>query len=287
MTFTLTLTDAQITALKHQLNAYRVDKALPYVDVQFKLSDTTITVYTSKKVVFSGDGAAFYAAPYQTKFTPHAGSDEVGTGDVFGPVVVAATLVDEAAYEALRQYPIQDSKALTDDQVKAIAPIVMQTIPYSLLILPNQKYNTVQATNNLNAIKAKLHNQAYVHLSKKAALTVTGVVDQFTPENLYYNYLRGEKQIYHNLRFETKAESKYFAVACASVIARNAFLLELDAMGKHYNTTFPKGASAAVEAFAHDFLTQHGLETLKKVAKVHFKTIQRLLDVDTDPDSMR
>lgn len=287
MTITLTLADHQIARLKQQLAEYRVNKTLAHVEVQFKLSDATITVYTTKKVVFSGEGATFYAKAFQPRYSAHGGSDEVGTGDVFGPVVVAAAYVDEAAYAALNVYPIQDSKAMTDDQVRLIAPILMKTLPYSLLILTNEKYNQVQATNNLNAIKAKLHNQAYLHLSKRTSLTDFNVVDQFTPESMYYRYLRDEPMIFRLLHFETKAESKYFAVACASVIARNAFLMELDAMGQRYATQFPKGASATVEAFAEAFLAKHGLDTLKKVAKVHFKTIQRLLDVHTDSDPMR
>lgn len=287
MTITLTLTDDQIRHLQSTYANQRVDKALPYVSAQYKLSEVTITVYTSKKVVFSGEGAAFYARAFSKAFTPHAGSDEVGTGDVFGPVVVVAAYVDEATQDQLKDYPIQDSKAMSDDLVRKIAPVLMQHLPYSLLILANEKYNRVQANHNLNAIKAKLHNQAYLHLSKKVTLGTLNVVDQFTPEALYYRYLNQEPEIYRNLHFETKAESKYLAVACASVIARYAFLMELDAMGKHYKTTFPKGASSTVEAFAEAFLAQHGLNTLKKVAKVHFKTIQRLLDVHTDPDPVR
>jgi ribonuclease HIII len=287
MTITLTLTDDQIRHLQHTYAKQRVEKAMPHVDAQYKLSDATITVYTSKRVVFSGEGASFYANAFSKSFTPHGGSDEVGTGDVFGPVVVVATTVDEAAYSSLKAYPIQDSKAMSDDLVRKIAPVLMQTLPYSLLILPNEKYNQVQAHNNLNAIKAKLHNQAYLHLTKKVSLGKLNVVDQFTPQALYYRYLNQEAEVYKNLHFETKAESKYFAVACASVIARYAFLMELDAMGQRYGTTFPKGASSQVETFAAAFLAQHGLNTLKKVAKVHFKTIQRLLDVHTDPDAMR
>ncbi len=287
MTITLTLTDKQIRHLQTTYANQKVDKTIPYVAAQYKLSDTTITVYTSKKVVFSGDGAAYYAEAFSKPFRAHGGSDEVGTGDVFGPVVVVATYVDEAAYAKLKTYPIQDSKAMSDDVVREIAPVLMQQIPYSLLILTNEKYNQVQTQNNLNAIKAKLHNQAYLHLVKKVTLGSLNVVDQFTPEALYYRYLDQEAEVYRNLHFETKAESKYFAVACASVIARYAFLMELDAMGKHYQTTFPKGASATVEAFAENFLAKNGLKTLKKVAKVHFKTIQRLLDVHTDGNSMR
>lgn len=287
MTITLTLTDAQIRHLQTTYATHKVTKEIPYVIAQYKLSEVTITVYTSKKVVFSGEGAAFHASVYSPKIQTHGGSDEVGTGDVFGPVVVVATYVDEATFDQLKTYPIQDSKAMSDDLVREIAPVLMQHVPYSLLILTNEKYNQVQTQNNLNAIKAKLHNQAYLHLAKKVTLGSFNVVDQFTPEALYYRYLSQEPEVFRSLHFETKAESKYIAVACASVIARYAFLKELDAMGQRYHTTFPKGASATVEAFAAAFLAQHGLKTLKKVAKVHFKTIQRLLDVHTDPDPMR
>jgi len=108
------------------------------------------------------------------------------------------------------------------------------------------------------------------------------VVDQFTPKTNYFKYLEGQSKIFKDLHFETKAESKYFAVACASVIARNAFLKELEAMGSKYKTVFPKGASNLVDTFASDFLSKHGISTLKKVAKLHFKNLKPLIDLQND-----
>ncbi len=282
MTISLTLTDKQIQDLMLAYRDKLSPKALPYVSAQIILSDCTITLYTTKKAVFSGEGASFYASALTPGFKAHAGSDEVGTGDVFGPVVVAACYVDEAAYEKLKANPIQDSKKMTDELMRTLGPILMASCPYSLLILDNVKYNQVQPANNLNAIKAKLHNQAYLHLAKKADLRGLKVVDQFTPKSNYYAYLKEEKAIYTDLHFETKAESKYFAVACASIIARYAFLAQLDALSETYKMTIPKGASATVDAFIVAFIKQYGAAALKKVAKLHFKNIQNALNAQHD-----
>ncbi len=286
MNKSLLLTDQQINDLIQSYPQQINPKSLPYVKAQLILSDCTITIYTSKKVVFQGEGAAFYSQVFDKKFDAQAGSDEVGTGDVFGPVVVAACFVDEAHYVKLKDFSIQDSKKITDEVILELGPVLMKTLPHSLLILNDQKYNDVHKTDNMNAIKAKLHNQAYLHLDHKikslTKFSTLNVVDQFTPKAMYFKYLKDQSQIFQHLHFETKAESKYFAVACASIIARYAFLKELDAMGQKYDTTFPKGASSQVDEFAQIFLEKHGLAELKKVAKLHFKNIQNLLNVKQD-----
>src|SRR3954470_24715455 len=65
------------------------------------------------------------------------------------------------------------------------------------------------------------------------------------------------------------------AVAAASILARNEFVTRLESMGQQYNMVFPKGASAAVDAAAKEFLAKYGAENLKKVAKMHFRTALR------------
>jgi len=282
MTISMTLSEAQIKTLLSTYQEKISPKALPYVRAQLILSDATITIYTTGKAVFSGDGATYYANALAPAFVSHAGSDEVGTGDVFGPVVVAACYVDQASFDQLKQYPIQDSKKMTDDLMRTLGPILMSVLPHSLLILTNEKYNAVQKTNNLNAIKAKLHNQAYLHLSKKVHMLGLKIIDQFAPKTSYFNYLKDEKAIYTDLHFETKAESKYFAVACASIIARYAFLAQLDLMSETWGMTIPKGASDKVDAFIREFIEKHGEKSLKKVAKLHFKNIQNQLNVHQD-----
>lgn len=249
-----------------------------YALFQCKVEGCVITIYNSKKVVFQGVDASIYASPFMDSnhIFSHAGSDEVGTGDYFGPVCVCACLVESDHIEALEKLHVQDSKAITDSIILQIAPQIMKLCTHSLLILENKKYNEIQKQNNLNAIKAKLHNQAYVHLSQKKALPKLVVVDQFTPEKSYYNYLIGEKTIIKNLHFETKAENKYLAVACASIIARYAFLKTWEEMEKRYQMTFTKGASDLVDQNAAQFVSKYGFEKLHLVAKIHFKNTEKM-----------
>jgi len=170
------------------------------------------------------------------------------TGDYFGPVVVCACITTQKNMDEFGSLNITDSKKMTDTAILEIAPKLMTALVYSLLVVDNDKYNEVHLKHNMNAIKAILHNQAYVHLKKKAGqLPALCVVDQFSPAPNYFRYLEGEAEIERNLHFETKAESKYFAVACASVIARYTFLKSFHAMEEHYSFSFPKGAGTHVD----------------------------------------
>ena len=47
-------------------------------------------------------------------------------------------------------------------------------------------------------------------------------------------------------------------------------------MGKEYGMIFPKGASSEVEEAGRKFIEQHGVDKLPKVAKTHFKTVQKI-----------
>ena len=260
-------------------------KAPQYAKWQLKCENCVITCYQSGKTVFQGKDADTYASafiniPKQESISkdtlPQAGSDEVGTGDYFGPVVVCASIVDEYTDSLLKDLGVRDSKQLNDNDILEIAPKIIQRVPHSLLIVDNEKYNEVHKTNNLNAIKAKLHNQAYVHLAKKYGLPKLMIIDQFTPENNYYKYLSGQPDIIRNIHFETKAEDKYLSVAISSMIARNAFLDTLDKMNEAYGMTFQKGGGSQADECAREFIQKYGFDRLGEVAKLHFKNTERL-----------
>lgn len=279
-TITLTLTLKQIEKLKNTFKDNIVNKEIPYVNFQLKLENCTITVYTTNKVVFQGNDANIYASAFNDNiFINQAGSDEVGTGDYFGPITVCACIVNENNYNKIKDLNIQDSKALTDDFILDIAPTLMELLPYSLLIVDNKKYNQIHSNYNLNKIKALLHNQAYINLNKKQKLPSLLIVDQFTKEHNYFNYLKYEKEIIKNIHFETKAESKYISVACASIIARYAFLKKWEEMENKYNFKFTKGASSKVDNDGVKFIKQFGEEQLKNVAKLHFKNTEKIKSI--------
>lgn len=275
-TYTEVLNQNQIKLLYTTYIEQINDKKLPHVQFQIKLEDCTITVYNSNKVVYQGINADKYLQN-QIEIDEEAGSDEVGTGDYFGPVVVCAAYLSKEDIALAKELKVNDSKQISDDMIRKIAPILMNQVKYSLLILDNIKYNKIHDSNNMNQIKARLHNQAYIHLKNKVGyLPKRCVVDQFTPENLYYNYIKHEPTIIKELTFETKAESKYLSVAVASMIARYAFLVAWDKMEAYYECSIPKGAGAEVDVFASNFVKKHGFDELAKIAKMHFKNTEKI-----------
>ena len=254
-------------------------KTPAYADWQIRPEGCVITCYTSGKVVFQGNDAEVYASPFQQQnavILPQGGSDEVGTGDYFGPVCVTATIVTNDTLDRIQELGVRDSKAVTDDLIRKIAPELNELLPHSTLVVSPSKYNAVHTSNNMNAIKAKLHNQAYVNLSRKTELPAFCMVDQFAEKPIYYHYLKNEPTVIRTLHFETKAENKYPAVGAASILARYAFLQFMDEMNRNYDMQFAKGSGAPADACARTFVQKYGKEKLGEVAKLHFKNTGKL-----------
>lgn len=258
-----------------------------YAKWQLKPENCVITCYASGKTVFQGKDANVYAAAFMqgqdeipntatTNQYPQAGSDEVGTGDYFGPVCVCASYVTHDDVDFLIKLGVRDSKQMSDADMLKIGPLLMERIPHSLLIVLPQKYNRVHESNNLNAIKAKLHNQAYINLAKKIELPSFKIIDQFTPETSYYRYLKNEPQIIRGIHFETKAEDKYLSVAVGSIISRYGFLKTWEEMEEKYNMTLPKGSGDKVDIVAQAFVERYGFERLGEIAKLHFKNTEKI-----------
>lgn len=289
-TVTIQATQSQMRSIKERYPKAEVRKTPPYAQYQIKLSDCMITAYTSGKVVFQGDGADFHAQGYsalQAKSKqahiakhddvyPQCGSDEVGTGDYFGPITVCAVRVLPEDIAFLKELGIQDSKMVKDDRIRELAPMLMERLAHSLLILNNATYNHVHPTNNMVGIKCKMHNQAFVHLRKKiSSWPEFIIIDQFVQGSSYYRYVANEKEIVKGIHFETKAENKYLSVACGSIIARFAFLKAFDAMCVDYDFSFLKGASSKVDENIKEFVRIHGKDALYKVAKLHFANTKK------------
>lgn len=242
------------------------------------------------KVLFQGEKSAYEASiwgvpeakkPEETTpikaYYPQIGSDEVGTGDFFGPITVAAayvTVQDVAFLSSILR--VTDSKALSDERIRGLGPILIQKIPYSQLCLPNDKYNgLVERGLNMNMIKAKMHNRCLLNLKNEYPGS-TLYVDQFAVPKTYYSYLEDEEEIASNIFFATKGETKFLSVATASIIARYSFLRHMDALGEKYGVSFPYGAGPKVDEFAAEFLKKHGEEELLNVAKTNFANMKRI-----------
>ena len=284
-TITLNLTkDEQDTLFSHWESFGEV-KNPQYTNYQLKLENAVIMAYTSGKTVFQGKDAKLYASMFMEESDnpfPQAGSDEVGTGDYFGPVCVTASIIETEHLSLLHELHTGDSKKITDKEILKIGPKLEKKIPHSTVILIPEKYNQVHKTNNLNEIKAKLHNQAYLNLKKKyKKLPSLIVIDQFAEEGLYYHYLRNEKEIIRHIYFETKAEDQYEAVGVSSILARYAFLQTMDKMNKFYDMKFQKGSGHKADLCAKEFIDKYGFKNLYKVAKLHFKNTEKVQELDS------
>lgn len=208
------------------------------------------------------------------------GSDEVGTGDFFGPIVVCASYVTTDDIPFLEKLGVKDSKKMSDETIIKIVPKIIDKIKHKCVVLNNMEYNQMHFSGiNMNAIKAILHNKVLFELKNEIDTYDYIIVDQFaTPKN-YYNYLKKEENVVDDITFMTKAEDKNLAVACGSLISRYTFLMEMDKMGEKYDMFFPKGASNLVDEFGIKFLKKFGEKELEKVSKMNFKNVDKIREL--------
>ncbi len=274
------------------------DKKIPYAIFQAQEEDTVITLYESGKAMFQGTSADVDAAMWGTVLDntkekqeeqkkkdqkyhncSSVGSDEVGTGDYFGPIVVTAAYVKKEDVEKLEKLGVGDSKKITDDKIKKITPELIKIVKYRSMILTNKEYNEKYTKDiNMNKIKAILHNKVLYQLMTEEKPNIEYiVVDEFARENRYYEYLNGIPNIQRNITFMTKAEDKNLAVASASIISRYIFLKEFDKLSDSVHIPLPKGAGHDVDKIGEEIVEKYGEEKLQEIAKVNFKNTDRIL----------
>lgn len=268
------------------------DKKIPYAIFQAQEEDTVITLYESGKAMFQGISADVDASMWamlQDKkeetnneedlyHITSIGSDEVGTGDYFGPVVVCAAYVNIEDIKFLEELKVKDSKQITDDYIRKIAPTIAKKIDYELLVLSNKEYNEKYKTiQNINKIKAIMHNKVLYTLHQRHSDCNKIIIDEFAKENSYFNYLKEVTNVERNLIFTPKAENKNMAVGAAAILARFSFLEIMDKLSDKYHEPLLKGASSEVDKQAERLIEKYGKEVLEDIAKLHFINTERIL----------
>ena len=214
-------------------------------------------------------------------FDSQIGSDEVGVGDLLAPMIVVAAYVNEFDVKELIELGVHDSKKLTDEKILELGPKLIEKFKGKLSknTIPNWKYNEmISKGENLNSIKAKMHNRVLLNLHREYPEVANIFVDQFVQESTYYKYLNdaNEEQV-RGITFRTKGESYFPCVALASVVARYSFLQEMKIQKEKYEMEFPLGASSKVTEFAKKFVEKYGAEEFKKIAKWNFSNIKEII----------
>ncbi len=211
-------------------------------------------------------------------FTPHAGIDESGKGDFFGPLVVACAYTEARTAGILLDAGVRDSKAVSSDrQILALEARIRELLPrrFALVTIRPERLNQLHAQmGNLNQILAWAHARALESLLENAPDCPRAISDQFGKGNLVRRHLmeRGRKIL---LDEHPKAEADV-AVAAASILARAAYIREIDRLSQEAGLRLPKGCGEKVLLCAQEFLKLHPRESLGRFAKLFFKTSQNL-----------
>jgi ribonuclease HIII len=275
--------------------------APPHAQWKAVKEKTGVVLYNSGKLTVQGKGTAefvqFLLEPEilgEAKFgyeaelkveanpemlTAHAGIDESGKGDYFGPLVVASVFVDGTTAPALIKAGVTDSKLIkSDKKIYALAEIIRNTTRgnFAVVAMGPEAYNRLHTKfGNVNRLLAWGHARTLENLLEKVPDCPRAISDQFGAKELVQRALL-EKGRKLKLEQMHRAEADV-AVAAASILARAEFIFRMDRLGEMAGVALPRGASAAVVAAAVQVAKKNGFEGLARVAKLHFKTTDTVL----------
>jgi len=293
-TLVLMVPAARQRALRGRLAAGDFEfRQVPHAVFSVKGAGVVATLYRSGKLVVQGADPELFVARYtdldpgldamaaevaarppaeriERPGVPTIGSDEAGKGDYFGPLVVAAVLLEPGRASQVAEWGVADSKRLSDLRVLRLGAALRGAVAHAVVALDPPEYNERYGSYaSLNPLLADLHAEAIKELARPG---VRVVVDQFGSESLMRDALAGvDVELVQMHRAE-----RNLAVAAASVLARQEFLVRLAELSEECGVELPKGAGAQVDAAGRRYAVRYGAEELGRVAKLHFKNTAKV-----------
>lgn len=267
-------------------------RAVPHARFSARAEGVVATCYKSGKLVLQGVGVGEFLIRYlpehstareEASDAPREpqdalGSDEAGKGDTFGPLTVAAVAVSVEKVELLKEAGVTDSKKLSDKRIRLLAPWLREQFPTAeLSLLPeiyNQRYDG--GTQNVNRLLTGMHLKVLGDLQAETGIR-RAVVDKFGRQSPVRASARLAK-LPLEVEEIVRAELAEPAVAAASVLARERFLVELEQLSAEWAVDLPRGSGSPVPPALRRFLDTHGVDALPNVAKMHFKNVAAAID---------
>ncbi|GHB99412.1 ribonuclease HIII [Cerasicoccus arenae] len=294
--YTIKLTDEQMVMVKEWCEKrlweyYEVD----YAHFGYKGDKINLVGYKSGKLVVQGkkteDWVTFVLEAEITMtpelgydevnnpewFTDHAGLDESGKGDLFGPLVSCCVVATGDMVTEWREAGIMDSKRITSDRaILKLDKIIVETkgVVVKRMALKMPKYNELYGKfgSNLNRLLAWQHAKCLESALAEKKVS-WGLLDQFSKQPLVQCALTKDSfaATDFDLQMRTKAESDP-VVAAASICARAEFVRRMADLSKIAGIPLAKGASATVKSQAKELVKKFGDDRLGEFAKLHFRT---------------
>ncbi|MDD3419931.1 MAG: ribonuclease HIII, partial [Candidatus Gastranaerophilales bacterium] len=190
-----------------------------------KGKNVVVTLYNSGKILAQGSGTQEFTSEFLgTKsqlqllsipkkkdddithnFTSWIGTDESGKGDYFGPLIIAAVLVNEKNKSLFEELELKDSKKLTDEKISKLAVKIKNNATFAVVTINPAKYNELyDKFKNLNKMLAWGHARAIENILEKSPCP-NAISDKFGDEKLIKNaLLKSGKEI--NLIQQVRAE---------------------------------------------------------------------------------
>jgi len=293
-TYTCALDDNQVDTLRRILE----EKGYAFRSLQhghFGASGENVSVaaYKSGKLVIQGKGTRefieFILEPQVVKEIrlgyediidepgeERIGIDESGKGDYFGPLVIAGVFVTPELEKVLKNAGVKDSKRLSDQKAKKLRKLIKKECIHSVVAVGPQRYNQLYPTmGNLNKILAWGHARVIENILTKVNCR-KAILDQFGHKDLVLSALMKKgRNIEVSQRYRGEED---IAVAAGSVLARAEYLIRLGKLADEFKVELPKGnGKKTIIPAAQSIVKKLGMETLVKVAKVHFKTTREVI----------
>jgi ribonuclease HIII len=300
--YTCKLNEAQGKSLLAILRGHGFEfKEAPHAEFAAARQNVQVVFYHSGKLVVQGKGTGEfveftlepqvlqearlgYEAVHDPDFyLPRIGVDESGKGDFFGPLCIAGVYANEQVIKHWNSLGIRDSKRIgSDRRISELARQIRETPGCVWTVAPvgNEAYNRLyKKMGNLNSLLAWGHARVIENLlglgDRMNPPPQRAISDQFARQESTVKRammaLGRELELIQRHRGEED-----MVVAAASILARDEFVSRLSRLSAEYGITLPKGASPAVEAAGRQFVERHGADKLPKVAKMHFRTADRV-----------
>jgi len=288
--YTLKLTDLQLAKLGDALSGRAwPTRNVPYARHAFDGDGVRVVAYESGKLVVQGGKTedfvrnilepeitgefllGYEEVNHPEWFEPHAGLDESGKGDLFGPVVSACVVADGDMVKKWMEADIRDSKTITDGAILKMAKSIKDTkgvvvkTAYTGMLKYNELY--VKFGENLNKLLAWLHGRALLD-ALEVRQPKWGLLDQFSKQPLVQKYLKDPA---FELHMRTKAEEDP-VVAAASIIARSTWLEQMKKLEELVGEPLPKGSGSQAKERARLLFEKFGEGRMGEFCKLHFKT---------------
>ncbi|NQX83939.1 MAG: DUF3378 domain-containing protein [Mycoplasmataceae bacterium] len=248
-----------------------------YIKFFAKTNEITISLYTSSKIVISGfrleeNDLVKYLNNFEVNENI-VGSDETGTGDLFGPIIITAVKFNNKTSDVLKKINVGDSKKISDNIIEDYYLKLINNVESKTIIIEPENYNEMyKRTGNIKSIISWGHFK----VQNMIGGDYKRIIDQFVNKSKFFEYISKDSNEYDDWLFETKSEDKYPQVAVASIIARHK-LNEWFKINNEKNSFELKKGNSYTRDELKVLIKKIGKDNIKSYAKKDFKNIKNLV----------